>query len=310
MGWTVALVEPVRQAVCSGLAIPLIAPMPLDALSSEQQVIVRVVLSIALIAGLALLRRAAIRRMRGRADVLEPRRRRQIFYIGNAFNIATGLGLLLLWLGQVQNLLLSLTAVTVAVVLATKELLMCISGFALRTGANSFSVGDYIEVGSLRGEVTDFNLLTTTLLEVEGAEGGYAHTGHRIVLPNSQFLANPVRNGRQIRPFVLHDVAVTVDPVSDPAAALAWLEARCQEAVAPFTELAQNHGSEIDRKFGIDLPGPDPEVSLRTTDAGKLVFYMRLFCPVSRARFIERDLTAALLQYLATDAQAIGSPND
>ncbi|MCB1886694.1 MAG: mechanosensitive ion channel family protein [Rhodocyclaceae bacterium] len=278
--------------------------MPFDTLPAEQQVIVRVVLSLLLISGLALLRRAAIRRVRGDTDALDPRRRRQIFYIGNAFNLATGLGLLLLWLGQVQNLLLSLTAVTVAVVLATKELLMCVSGFALRTGANSFSVGDYIEVGSLRGEVTDFNLLSTTLLEVADAAGGYAHTGHRIVLPNSLFLTNPVRNGRQIRPFVLHEVAITADPVADPAGTLAWLESRCQTALAPFAELAQAHGSEIDRKFGIDLPGPDAEVSLRTTDGGKLVFSMRLFCPASRARFVEQEITAALLQHLAS----VGSP--
>ena len=85
---------------------------------------------------------------------------------------------------------------------------------------------------------------------------------------------------------------------------LAWLESRCQTALAPFAELAQAHGSEIDRKFGIDLPGPDAEVSLRTTDGGKLVFSMRLFCPASRARFVEQEITAALLQHLAS----VGSP--
>ncbi|MCB1955035.1 MAG: mechanosensitive ion channel family protein [Rhodocyclaceae bacterium] len=273
--------------------------MPFDSLAPEQQIIVRILLSVALVVGLALARRAAVRRVRGQSDVLDPRRRRQLFYISNAFNIATGLGLLLLWLGQVQNLLLSLTAVTVAVVLATKELLMCISGFALRTGANSFSVGDYIEVGELRGEVTDFNLLSTSLLETQGANGGYAHTGNRIVLPNSLFLAYPIRNGRQVRPFVVHDIQVTIDPVGNPAATLEWLEARCREAVAPFAEQARDHGATIDQKLGIDLPGPDPEIALRTSDAGKLVFIARIFCPASRARFIEREITAGLLQHVA-----------
>lgn len=277
--------------------------MNFEALSHDHQSLLRLALSIVLAVVLTLARRAVTRRVRGQADVLDPRKRRQIFYIGNGFNLVLALSLLTLWLGQLQDLILSLTAVTVAVVLATKELLMCVSGFALRTGANSFSVGDCIEVAGLRGEVSDFNLLSTTLLEMSDADGGYAHTGQRIVLPNSLFLAQPVRNEKYLRHFVLHTFQITVEPGSDPTAALGWLEQECRQRVAPFAADAKENGANIDQKLGVDLPGPDPEIGLRTTDAGKLAYQIRLFCPSPRARSLEREITAGFLAHLLEQAK-------
>lgn len=138
---------------------------------------------------------------------------------------------------------------------------------------------------------------------MSGPDGGYAHTGRRIVLPNSLYLAQPVRNEKYLRHFVLHSFQITVDPAGDPGEALAWLERMCRQLLAPFAVDAREQGTTVDQKLGIDLPGPEPEIALGTTDAGKFAFRVRLFCPSSRAKALERDITSSFLAHLR-------APND
>ena len=51
-------------------------------------------------------------------------------------------GLAAIWAAQIQTLALSMFAVAAAVVVATKELIMCLSGSILRSATKQYSVGD------------------------------------------------------------------------------------------------------------------------------------------------------------------------
>ena len=265
-----------------------------------------VVLRLALTAGAVLLvlgvRRLLTRWIRHGDDILNEEQRKRLFYARSALNLLLALAILIIWLGQLQNLVLSLTAVAIAIVIATKELLMCLSGFLLRTGSRAFSVGDWIEVGGVRGEVADHNLLSTTLLEVHGAEGGHRYTGRSLVVPNSLFLTNLVRNENFAKNYAIHGFIVTVLPEIEPQAALAWLERETQAACTPFEEVSRRYNAMIDRKLGVDVPGPEPRVSLRTTDFANLQFEVLLFCPTREAADLERSLTAAFLEAVAKGA--------
>jgi small-conductance mechanosensitive channel len=64
------------------------------------------------------------------------------------------LGLVLIWAPQLWTFALSLAAVAVEIVVATKEMILCISGSLMRASPRAFSVGDWIEVADVRGEVT------------------------------------------------------------------------------------------------------------------------------------------------------------
>lgn len=66
-----------------------------------------------------------------------------------------------LWFTQLQVVFVSLLAVAAAVVLAFKELIMCITGGSLINLSHIFREGHRIEVDGLRGFVVEKNLLTT-----------------------------------------------------------------------------------------------------------------------------------------------------
>ena len=263
---------------------------------AEAEWLPRLVASIALVVAFVIGRQLAVRAVRGKADVIDPVRRRQVFYVRGVFNTLLALGLLALWLGQVQNIVLSLTAVLVAVVIATKELLMCVSGFALRAGASMFSVGSWIEVDGVRGEVVDYNLLSTTLLELSPPSRGHGYTGTIVVIPNSLFLAKRVRSEKLPRHFVQHNFTIYVEPGIDAVAAQQWLQKQATAEIADFAGLAEVVGRAADRRLSVNVQGPEPVVGVATSDVAKVAFPVRLFCPAARALELERDLTGAFLR--------------
>ncbi|MFW5969961.1 MAG: mechanosensitive ion channel domain-containing protein [Halofilum sp. (in: g-proteobacteria)] len=257
--------------------------------------LVRVFVTLLLIIAVAAARSVIAGRIGHRQNVPEERLRRDLFYMRSGLSLVLVIGLFMIWIGQIQSVLLSLTAVTVAIVIATKELLMCVSGFLLRTTGKLFSVGDWIECNGMRGEVTDLTLLSTTLLERETGARGYGFSGRTLILPNSVFLSHPVHRESPGRDFVSHRFGITLENPVDAAAAVDWLSRRAEEACHPFLEEARARKAKVQRQLGVTLGGAEPAVTMATTDLGKIHLHVALFCPTTKAVELEQQITADFL---------------
>ncbi len=257
--------------------------------------VVRVLVTSLLIALIAVARSVIAGRIRNRDNVSEERRRRDLFYMRSGLSVVLVIGLFMIWIGQIQSVLLSLTAVTVAIVIATKELLMCVSGFLLRTTGKLFSVGDWIECNGMRGEVTDLTLLSTTLLELDAGARGYGFTGRTFILPNSVFLSHSVHRENIGRNFVSHRFAITLETSPDAGAAVEWLRQRAGAACSAFLEEARAQRVKAERRLGVTLGDAEPAVTITTTDIGKVQFQVALFCPAAQAVALEQEITADFL---------------
>ncbi|MEX1080439.1 MAG: mechanosensitive ion channel family protein [Halofilum sp. (in: g-proteobacteria)] len=264
----------------------------------QDPTVIRLIISGLLVLGVFIVRRLAVRWILRDARIVHELQRRQLFWMRTAITVVFIIALLAVWGGHLQNLVLSLTAVMVAIVIATKELLMCLTGFLLRTTGKLFSVGDWIECNGLRGEVTDQTLLSTTLLEVEPAEYGYGYTGRNLNLPNSVFLTHPVQTSPFARSYVPHRFTVSVAAGIDPEAGLEWLSDELERICTPFREEATRLSDSIDCRLGVDVEGPEPFVSLGTEHTGELQYRARVFCPRDRAAAIEREVIANFLSAL------------
>lgn len=258
-------------------------------------VVATILLAVAAFAG----RELATRAIRRGRDVLSEQQRRRIFYVRGAFNLFFAVGLVAIWLAQLQSLVLSLTAVVVAVVIATKELILCVSGFVLRAGARLYSVGDWIEVNGIRGEVVEYSVLSTTLLELEPPVNGHVYTGRSVVLPNSLLLLHPVRNENFARNYVFHRFVLTVGAGVDAQAGRVWLQQRAAELCRPFAAVARRYNALLERKLGVGMPGPAPVIVVSTTDVGNVQFSVLLFCPTGRSLELEQALTTEFLARVA-----------
>ena len=69
-------------------------------------------------------------------------KRRWVVSVRNSIVFVLLVGLVVIWTHELQAFAVSLVALAAALVLATKELLLCWSGAALRVGGKVYSVGD------------------------------------------------------------------------------------------------------------------------------------------------------------------------
>jgi small-conductance mechanosensitive channel len=106
-------------------------------------------------------RKLVVRSIRARQEVAPHNQRRLLASSRNVFLLLLLVGLIFIWAPRLRTFALSLTAVAVAIVVATKELILCLSGAVLRATTRAFAVGDWIEIGETRGEVTDHTRLAT-----------------------------------------------------------------------------------------------------------------------------------------------------
>lgn len=257
--------------------------------------VVRLFVTAVLIVAIAVARSVIAGRIAHRQNLPDERRRRDLFYMRSGLSLVLVAGLFMIWIGQIQSVLLSLTAVTVAIVIATKELLMCVSGFLLRTTGKLFSVGDWIECNGMRGEVIDLTLLSTTLLEREAGARGYGFTGRTFILPNSVFLSHPVHRENLGRDFASHRFAITLENPVDAVAAVQWLQRRAEQVCNAFLAEARAQRAKTERRLGVALGGAEPVVTVTTTDIGKMQLEVALLCPAAKAVALEQEITADFL---------------
>ncbi len=258
-----------------------------------------------------LLRALANRLLRGEGDFVNEDRRRLISYTKNVLILLLLVGLAMIWAPALRTFALSVTAFLVALVIATKELILCITGGILRTSSGAFSVGDWVRIGEQRGEVLDQSFLSVTLQELEPAGKGHQFTGRTVTLPNSMFLTTSVINENFYKKFVYHTVDIVLGDKDDPIGAAQLMEAAMTRAISESREVSRRYNALIRRQAGVSMPSTEPLTRLSTTPEGKARVAVTAFVPTGDTGRIERsvmqEVMAALHQQRAIPPEA-GQP--
>ncbi len=242
----------------------------------------------ALLLTVLLLVRSGFRRLIARSQRLPEEKALSLQILNRNFLVAAlAVGLLWIWGRELKDLALSLAAIAVALVLATKELLLCLLGSVLRTSGDTFSVGDRIEVGNLRGDVVDHRLLTTTLLEV-GA--GHQRTGRSLSIPNAIFLITPVINETFTKAYVLHLVKVSLKRDEEWRRAEHLFVEAATEVCAPYLEAARMHMGAMARRHSLQAPMVAPRIMTHFPDAESVELTVRVPTPAREKGRIEQHI--------------------
>lgn len=245
---------------------------------------------------LSLARYLALRLVRTKTDAQPQLQRRWMRTVRNAYWLLLILGMSLMWAPQLRTFALSVTAIAVAIVIATKELILCFSGSFMRASSRAFNLGDWIEVGGVRGEVTDHNIFSTTLHELD-PQGRL--TGQEIIFPNSLLLTTPVRNHSLTRAYVMHSFTI----VTEPTRRWLTLQPRLLEIVQrhfePLREGGERERARLVRRTGLTLDAELQKVRYGTTDTGNYATTIKLFCPARDAGRLESAITFDILEMFA-----------
>jgi small-conductance mechanosensitive channel len=225
-----------------------------------------------------------------RQGLAQEMRRRWLVHTRNGGLVILALGLIIIWGSELRALAVTLVAIAAAIVIATKELIMCVSGSLLKAGAKSFGLGDRIQVKETRGDVIDQTLLSTTIMEVGPGKLTHQRTGRVVVLPNSLFVSEPVTNESYTDDYVLHVFSVPMKREEPWPAAREALTEAAKRQCAPHLEEARTHMQKLSERQGLDTPSVEPRVTIQYPAAGEVHLIVRVPTPVGNRGQIEQAI--------------------
>ncbi len=221
-------------------------------------------------------------------------RRRWIVLVRNGSLVLGSFLIMLVWADELRVIGLSLVAVAVAIAISVQDLIKSLVGSFVRSTSASYSIGDRVQVGEIRGQVIDYSLLTTKLIEVSP---GHFRTGRTISVPNSHFLTEPVVNETAGHEFVLHSFRVAV-------AADRWREARqvlgdaAIAASAEYVAPARKQMEARARRHALATPIVEPMVTARPTSVSEIELSVRVPVAASEVWKVENQILEAWLERL------------
>jgi small-conductance mechanosensitive channel len=202
---------------------------------------------------------------------------------------------LLIWVSQLQVFFVSLLAVAAAIVIALKELIMCVTGGTLIKIGNIFKTGDRIEIYGTRGFVIEKNLLTTKILEIGPEKNSQQTTGDIITIPNSLMLAKTLKNESYFKGYSIKSFLFKVPEISSFNLYEKGLLLEAENIAKNYEEEAKIEISRFCAREGILIPSVNPRTKIILDDKGEVSLLVKLPVKNSQVGEIEQELNRCYL---------------
>jgi small-conductance mechanosensitive channel len=241
---------------------------------TDPKIIISLVLFLAL--GLiGIMARGAVRRM----DLSPEQRRRTKNVLRYVLLLVLVAGLAITWASELQSAAIVASGFAVAIVLFNKDIILSVLGWWMKTASGAYRIGDRIRVGDWRGDVIDYGVLSTTLMEVETEAPHGMRTGNIITIPNALLLTDPVVNETRILGFEWRELLFSVGSQEDWQAAEKILRAEAEAIIADYEEELEAQLNQMTDHFGFHPIQIRPAVLLRTEPDRTITLKVRMALP-------------------------------
>ena len=152
-----------------------------------------------------------------------------------------------------------------------------IAGYFVILRGSTFTVGDRISMGGVRGDVMRLGFIQTTIMEmgqprsVQGADPAMwvksrQFTGRIVTVSNSKIFAEPVFTHTRDFPFIWEEMAIPITYEADDAKAEAILLAAAKAHSVDTDAMAADAKAGLKERFGVEPIDLEPTVYYRITD--------------------------------------------
>jgi len=245
------------------------------------------VFATAILVGVGLLASHLWARYLSRGQISAEKRRLHLVWVRNVIWFAILLLIVSVWASTIAGFALSLAAVAAAILIVSKELVMCVHGYLYLMLVQPYKIGDVIEFNQLYGRVVDIDMFATTLVEFDKAG---QRTGKVAEFPNGMLLTQPLKNASPTGAYTLHAIRIPIP--TGVAQDLEGIEAAAMEAADRATltwrEDAVAHFQKASEENFISLPAAQTKVSWDFSDFQQLVLVIRVACPSHERSKIEQ----------------------
>lgn len=206
--------------------------------------------------------------------------------------------LMLVWFAQVQNVLLSFVAIAAALVVATKEVILCVMGGVYLRLSHAFSVKDRIEVHGVRGFVLEIGMTYTRVLEIGPEKESQQTTGAIITIPNSVLLSHAIKNESFFGDYTIKSFTFHVPKTMSLDLAESFLKKVADEIVAPYQDAAQKEIIDFCKVSGLALPSVNARIKLLLGSDGQPSLLLKIPIESHRIADIEQRLVREYIKFI------------
>lgn len=262
------------------------------------------VLATALLIGMGLLASHLWARYLARGEISAEKRRLLLVWARNVIWFAVLLVIVSVWASTIAGFALSLAAVAGALLIVSKELVMCMHGYLYATLVQPYKIGDVIEFNGLHGRVVDIDMFATTLVEFDRAG---QRTGKVAEFPNGLLLTHPLKNASPTGAYALHAIRIPIpagiaqDLDRIEAAALAAAD----RATGTWRDDAMAHFRRASEENFIAFPSGQTKVSWDFSDPEHLVLVIRVACPSAERPKVEQAVFRDTWRALSAPTQPL-----
>jgi small-conductance mechanosensitive channel len=219
------------------------------------------------------------------------------------FILAAGVSI---WFDDPSRLATVLGLATAGIAIAAQKAVTAFAGYLVIMRGKTFTVGDRIKMGGVRGDVIALGFLQTRVMEMgqpnevnEQEDPGMwvrarQFSGRIVSITNDKIFDEPVFNYTREFPFIWEELHIPVPYRGDAGRAEAILLAAVRDASGEFAEKAVGARRRLEEKYGLDHESLEPRVFWHLTD-NWVQLTVRFVVPEHGIRDIKDRISRAVL---------------
>ncbi|MDI3472861.1 MAG: hypothetical protein PWQ20_1072 [Thermotogaceae bacterium] len=182
--------------------------------------------------------------------------------------------------------------------IASRDIIMDFFGWIFIIVKRPFKLGDRIQIGELRGDVIDTNILQFTLLEIGNWVDAEQSTGRVVYVPNSMVFNNPIANYVAGFEYIWNEIPVLITFESNWKKAKEILTEIAQRYAEKITEHVRKQIIEASKKYMIFYSKLTPIVYTKVESSG-ILLTIRYLCKPKNRRNTEQAIWENILEEFA-----------
>lgn len=187
------------------------------------------------------------------------------------------------FLYELKNAALSLAAVSAAIAVTFKELVLSVLGTIYLFTMKPYDSGDHIEINGIQGEVISSNWLSTVVFQTTPSK---TSSGRSATFPHSWLLTNSLLNTTHAGEWLYSYTSVYCKQ-SDALKAKSVLLEATNLTVAPFKEEASFSLKNLGSSNFTEMPNTNPIVSIQLIERDEAKLTVRYPCHRNKQGSIE-----------------------
>jgi small-conductance mechanosensitive channel len=234
---------------------------------------------------------------------------RVVFWTRQGISITVGVimlvGLVSVWFDNPGTLTTAAGLVTAGLAFALQRVVTAFAGDLVILRGKTFSVGDRITMGGIRGDEVELNFLQTVIMEMgQPAEGDSGdpmwvqarqYTGRLVRVTNANIFDEPVYNYSREFPYIWEEIRLPVPYNADRHRAEQILLDVARAHTVNITEISQASLDGLEKRYAMKPSDLNPQVYWRLTD-NWIEMTVRFIVPDFGIRPIKSDMSRGILK--------------